>query len=165
MYAFTETQKFRKWWIWAVLLLPYLVLLVVFLFIRPLKEQEMETEFWVLLFLVPLIGIFVILLLRLDTYIDREKITYRFFPFHFKPRVYYWTDIESAYVREYKPMREYGGWGIRTSFRNGKAFNVSGNHGLQLVLKNGKKILLGTQQPVEIQRLLLQLKIPAQPKP
>lgn len=158
MYTFTETQKFRQWWIWAIVALPYLVVLVVFLFVQPEKKQAIEPEFWVVLCLVPLVGAFFILLLRLQTDIDSEGIRFRFRPFHFKPRIISWNEIENAYVREYKPLREYGGWGIRQSFRNGKAYNVRGNHGLQVVLKSGKKILIGTQKPAELELLLLQIR-------
>ena len=49
-------------------------------------------------------------------------------------------------TRQYKPIREYGGWGIRYG-RGGKAYNVSGNKAVQLVLKNGKRLLIGSQRP------------------
>ena len=35
-----------------------------------------------------------------------------------------------------------GGWGWRYSIRNGRAFNISGNKGLQIIFKDGKKLLL-----------------------
>jgi hypothetical protein len=40
----------------------------------------------------------------------------------------------------------YGGWGIKRGI-GGLAYNVSGNQGLQLVLTDGRKILIGTQKP------------------
>jgi len=36
----------------------------------------------------------------------------------------------------------------------GVAYNISGNMGLQLELKNGKKILLGTRKPTELEDVL-----------
>ena len=53
---------------------------------------------------------------------------------------------------------EYGGWGYRISPRNGKAFNIKGSWGLQLVLSNGDKLLLGTQKPEELKKAIEQLK-------
>ncbi len=41
----------------------------------------------------------------------------------------------------------------------GTAYNVSGKIGLQLELKNGKKILIGTRKPEEIENLLHHLNV------
>jgi hypothetical protein len=50
---------------------------------------------------------------------------------------------------------EYGGWGYRVGGKkSGIAFNVSGNMGVQIELKNGKKILLGTRKPKEAEEAL-----------
>jgi hypothetical protein len=62
-------------------------------------------------------------------------------------------DIEQAYVRTYSPLGEFGGWGYRMG-RKGIAFNVSGDQGLQLVLRDGKQILIGTQRPEELRRVM-----------
>nr|MBP6978828.1 hypothetical protein [Lentimicrobiaceae bacterium] len=55
----------------------------------------------------------------------------------------------------YSTIGEYGGWGYRMGGKKaGVAYNISGNMGLQLELKNGKKILLGTKKPVEMEEAL-----------
>jgi hypothetical protein len=90
--------------------------------------------------------------MRLITRITDEGIYVRFIPFHFKDQFYPWDSIESAQVRTYSPLKEYGGWGIKYGFNGqGKVYNVSGNEGLQLVFKSGEKLLIGTQKPAEIQ--------------
>jgi hypothetical protein len=58
-------------------------------------------------------------------------------------------NVARAYARTYRPLREYGGWGIRYGF-DGKAFNMRGNQGVQLVLQNGEKVLIGSQRPAEL---------------
>ena len=89
--------------------------------------------------------------LKLITRIRQEGIYYRFYPFHLKEKHIPTEEILSYEVRQYKPITEYGGWGIRNGGKKyGKAFNVSGNMGLQLYLKNGKKLLIGTGKPAEI---------------
>jgi hypothetical protein len=70
-----------------------------------------------------------------------------------------WTDIEQAYVRAYDPLSEYGGWGLKGT-RYNRAFNISGDQGLQLVLHDGNRLLLGTQRPTEITQALSQLHVP-----
>jgi hypothetical protein len=90
--------------------------------------------------------------MRLITRITTEGIYVRFIPFHFKEQFYSWDSIESAQVRTYNPLLEYGGWGIKYGFNGqGKVYNIVGDQGLQLVFKSGEKLLIGTQKPVEIQ--------------
>jgi hypothetical protein len=110
----------------------------------------------VLAYIVPvliMVGLPILFLqMRLITRITEEGIYVRFIPFHFKEQFYAWDSLESAQVRTYSPLREYGGWGIKYGFNGqGKVYNVSGNQGLQLVFKSGDKLLIGTQRPEEIQ--------------
>ena len=75
------------------------------------------------------------------------------FPLHLKFRKYLWTEIETAEVRKYKPLLEYGGYGIR-GFGKNRALNISGNTGFQLVFKDGRKLLIGTQKGHEMIEML-----------
>lgn len=57
------------------------------------------------------------------------------------------SEIQKYETRQYRPIWEFGGWGIRRSWRGkGKAYNVKGNKGVQLELKNGESILIGSQK-------------------
>ena len=56
------------------------------------------------------------------------------------------SKIKYYKIREYRPIIEYGGWGIRFN-KSGKAYTVCGTTGLQISLLNGKEILIGTQRP------------------
>ena len=76
--------------------------------------------------------------IRLKTRVSEEGLHYQFFPIHLKERTIPFRDIESFKARKYSPFKEFGGWGIRFGFE-GKAYNVSGKEGLQLVLKKQKK--------------------------
>ncbi len=90
---------------------------------------------------------------RLETNITEEAISVRFFPLHLKFRKYLWSDIETAEVRKYKPLLEYGGYGIR-GFGNNRALNIAGKTGLQLIFKDGRKLLIGTQKGLEMIEML-----------
>jgi len=56
-------------------------------------------------------------------------------------------EIEHYEVRRFRPIIEYGGYGIRKALLSkrgaGDAFIVKGGYGLQLRLNNGKKVLFG----------------------
>lgn len=96
--------------------------------------------------------------LRLESRIDAEGVHYKYFPF-FGWRVKRWSAIETAEVRIYSPIGEFGGWGLRLGwFGKGWAMNVAGDKGIQLVLKNGKRLLIGTQRPEAAAAALLQFK-------
>ena len=63
--------------------------------------------------------------------------------------------IATYYVRQYSPLLEYGGWGMRFGiFGKGNAWNISGDKGLQLVFTNQKKLLIGTNQPEKLAAIL-----------
>ena len=49
------------------------------------------------------------------------------------------VDVAYAEARTYAPLREYGGWGIRGLSRK-RAYNVSGNRGVELSLVDGRKL-------------------------
>ena len=56
----------------------------------------------------------------------------------------------------YNPIAEYGGLGIRFG-PNGKAYNVSGNTGLQVILKNKSKVLIGTNDAEALAAVLARI--------
>ena len=93
---------------------------------------------------------------NLVTEISRDGISYRMWPFHSKSRILGWDEIETIELRKYRPIGEYGGWGVRIG-SNGKAYNVKGNMGIQLTLTDGKRILIGTQKPEDVQEVLRSL--------
>lgn len=154
---FTESQRFRQ---------PAIILLFVILnggFLYPVIQQvilgypvgaDPVTNFeLVLASILSLAFTALFFIFRLDTEISDQGISARLFPLHREFRRFSWDDISHIEVRKYKPLREYGGWGLRFG-RNGKAWNISGNQGIQLVFQNGKKLLIGTNQPEEVQKVL-----------
>lgn len=99
--------------------------------------------------------------MRLTTEIKSDGIYFRYPPLIQKMQRIIKDDIERFEIINYKPVAEYGGWGIKS--RPGKkAYTVSGNIALQIYLKNGRKILIGTQgkQAVEfVMKKLMQTEI------
>lgn len=92
---------------------------------------------------------------RLETLVKDSGIYVRFFPVHVSFKRYSWDRISKSFVRKYKPISEFGGWGLRSGlFGKGKAFNVSGNKGLQLEFLDGTRLLIGTNKPEELTETL-----------
>ncbi|NIP24640.1 MAG: hypothetical protein GWN67_09965 [Phycisphaerae bacterium] len=100
---------------------------------------------------IPIAVTILFFILKLETEVRTDGLYVRFYPMHIRFRKFTRENLAEFYARTYKPIREYGGWGIRCSFTGkGKAYNVSGNKGVQLVLTNGKKLLIGSQKPDEL---------------
>ncbi|MDR2651097.1 MAG: hypothetical protein LBC68_02105 [Prevotellaceae bacterium] len=117
-------------------------------------------------FAIPLLIIVFVYFISLKTIINAEGIYVKIFPFLYKH--YSWDEIEKVYVRKYRALREYGGWGYKkVAFRfgirifnfkqYGKAITMSGNTGLQLEFTNGSKLLIGTHKPEEMTEVLKKL--------
>lgn len=158
---FSERQKFDQWWIWLVILsfdAMYIFAIVqqVFLGVQFGKNPADDIALIIAL-AVLLIITFLFYSIRLDTEISADGIKVRFFPFHLSFRIYPWEKIRNCYVRKYKPIREYGGWGLRGLGSN-RALNVKGNMGIQVEFIDGKKLLIGTGRFDEVSKILTSLK-------
>jgi hypothetical protein len=148
---YIEVQKFNQQWINIIL---YIILIgdfiVTFIFLS--KKQIVFISF---IPLVAALAIFILFkIMKLTVSIDANKVEFRFKPFHLNNQVISKEDIATAEVIKYEPISDYGGWGIRYSFKKGKAFIIRGHCGLLLKLKSGKSILLGTQQPEQLSSFL-----------
>ena len=92
---------------------------------------------------------FVFYVMKMETTVQNDGLYIRFYPLI--RRMIRFDDIKRSEVRTYKPVREYGGWGIRGGLgKAGGAYNVSGSRGVQLELTNGKRLLIGSQQPEQL---------------
>ena len=154
---FQESQQFSQLWLWALLgTMTLAVLWGIFqqaVLGKPFGDNPMPTPGLFVLLLLPLGILALFSYMRLITIIDDSGISIRFVPFD--KRFIPWSDIDKAYVRTYSPLLEYGGWGIRFSLKGrSMAYNVSGNKGLQLELKDGRKVLIGTRKAEELEQVL-----------
>ena len=154
---FREEQKFPTWLCWLIYLsMGLAALLNIYALKKVLSEQGSQEILGILMLIIVGIGVPIaiaalFLLLKLETEVRSDGLYIRFFPFHIHFIKFSPDDLSEFYTRQYKPIREYGGWGIRCSFGKGKAYNVSGNKGVQLVLQNGKKLLIGSQKAQELE--------------
>lgn len=156
---FQESQSFRQWWLFLIMIFPHGIFLYgiysQLVLHKPFGQNPAPDAllFGIEIFLIAL-TVFMYSL-KLETTVDAQGIHARFTPIFNKKRTYIWSDIKSVYVRKYKPIMEYGGWGFRSSMKgNGNAWNVSGNSGLQIEMIDGKKFMIGTQKPEELEVII-----------
>ncbi len=161
MTTFTETQRFKIKWAWAGVaavngLFIYAIVQQVILH-KPFGTKPAPDFVLLLVELFFLLLLLFVLSLRLKTIYNNDGIAYRFYPFQLKTTFIYWHELSDAYMREYSSLYEYGGWGIRYgSSKTGRAINTSesGKKGVQLVFKNGRKLLIGTKNPDTLQQIV-----------
>lgn len=161
--CFYEVQRFRNTWVLA-LVLPISLFLVI-LFGYGMIKQLILGQPWgnrplpdiALAIIGPLgilFGIGLALLFysaKLITEAREDGVYVRFFPLTYQ-RIPF-EDIRNCEARTYSPIKEFGGWGIRYG-RRGKAYNVSGNRGVQLELSDGKRFLIGSGRAEELGRAI-----------
>lgn len=90
------------------------------------------------------------------TMVTRRNITVRFGLFGFRVLNLDMAEVTSIEAAEFAPLKDFGGYGIRFN-REMKAYYLRGNRGVKLTTADGKKYLLGSDEPemlAEVIRLL-----------
>jgi hypothetical protein len=86
--------------------------------------------------------------LALVTVVDEGTITLQYRGL-WKTRSIPISTVRDARPRTYRPIRDYGGWGIKFGPK-GWAYSVSGRQGVQLVLTEKRPLLIGSKRPDEL---------------
>lgn len=159
---FHEQQRFRQVWLWLLfgaITLPLSFLLgrgvhQQLILGRPFGDHPVNDVVLVAIFVsvialhAAVIALF--WMARLDVAVTPREVSIRFVPFHRMPRRIPLAQVSDVRARRYSAIGEYGGWGIRVGL-SGRAYNVFGDHGVQLTLADGKRILIGSQRSEELE--------------
>ncbi len=158
MRVFTEIQRMDQWWFRLIIIVSLIIIIGSVIMAFPDMKQD-TTLSGIILTISISIGILLIVIgffIKLETKIDDQGIHHKFWPINLRTKLISWYDIKECYVRHYSPIKEYGGWGYHgLSLRNyGKALNIKDKTGIQILLKNDKKLLIGTQKEEEAKKVL-----------
>ena len=155
---FSEEQRFNQWWFRLIMILTLLAVLAPFVtgiyhqvvLKEPFGDNPMSTQGLVVTGIFSLFTMLFIFLKifksKLLTKITADSLLISFPPFMRKWKTITPEEIERYEIRTYRAKREFGGHGIKRRLRSGQSYTVSGNIGVQLYFKNGKKLLIGTQR-------------------
>ncbi len=149
---FREEQRFRQWWIWLLIL--GVAAIQWWGFIQQIVFGQLwgnnpgpDWMMWLLwLFIgigMPLFFIYLALIIE----VTPQYVSLRFRPF--ARRIIPLAEIASVEMRTYQALREFGGFGVR-GYSDNRAYNVSGRQGVQLVLRDGRRVLIGSQKAAEL---------------
>ncbi len=150
---FHEIQRSRQWWLWLVMIVvtagSWYSFIGQIILGKTGGHPAANLLIWIIWILAGIVLPVLFLVLRLDVTIRSDRIDIRYFPLF--RRTYSRKDVLGAQARVYRPLADYGGWGVRWSPVNGWAYNPSGNAGVQLQLAGGRKLLIGSQRANEMQ--------------
>jgi hypothetical protein len=156
-FLFEEEQRFRQpWLILVVVFVCAIVFTTVSLLVHSLTPSSLGTiGLAAMLSGVVTSGVIVMVILvcRLRVRVDHQSLDISFRPFvHRRIRL---QDIAEFEPRTYRPLIDASGWGVHYSFTGkGWAYNVSGDRGVQIKLKNGSWLLIGSQKADELAKAI-----------
>lgn len=143
---FTEKQRFNQWWLWLLLAVSSVVPIVIWY--KEYTNNATSSSNLSTLFILFLVSILFVVM-QMKTVVSQENIQLTYSPFVWK--TINLSDIETIKVINYGFV---GGWGIRFWTSYGTVYNVRGNKGLHIRLKNGKQLVIGTQKPQELEKVV-----------
>ena len=142
--VYSETQSRKPAFIWPIVLFITAFGWVV-LYLGLTNKAFAGAPYWFIFITCGLCLPFFIISLRVTIDVSADALIWRFRPVWIQhiPLAH----IVSAEPRDYSPIGEYLGWGIRYTPWAGWAINLSGARGVQLRLASGRRVLLGTPNP------------------
>lgn len=157
---FQEKQKFSRLWV-VIIQVFMLAAIAIFAYAlyqqmvldKPFGTKPAPNYILIIGIIVCLAFSYFFFSLTLITEINEEGVFYRWAPFYKRFSKYNWPNVAQAQIIQYG----FVGYGYRFT-KYGVVRNTSGNKGIQLILKSGKKFVFGTQKPEELEQYLMQLK-------
>ncbi len=130
-------------WLWAILII--IQILLIYKFTIDYIEKSI---FQIIPLIIVTATCVFIYLIKLKYTISNENIIISFFPFLSNSKIIEYSDIKKISIINYKPLIDYGGWGLRYA-SNKSAYTIKGNKGIYIEMNNGKNLLIGTQIDID----------------
>ena len=145
-----------QWWLWTLVIGVTILIWYAFfqqiILDRPFGQNPAGNGLLIVFWLIFGIGFpLFIYLLQLRITVTKDSLNIRFFPLVNRtiPR----NQISAIESVSYRPIMEYGGWGIR-GYKDNRAYTAAGKRGVRITLKDGNKILIGSQTPEKLEEKL-----------
>ncbi len=154
---FKEKQKFTQWWIWMILIglsiIPIYGIYEQLIKGNPVGNKPVSDAGMIILSIFIFGFIYFNWYITLITEINDNGIKMRFVPF-LKKNIK-WNELKSMKIVNYG----FVGYGIRLGSKYGTVYNINGNKGLAIELKNGKKFVIGTQNETKLNSTLKKMPV------
>jgi hypothetical protein len=154
---YREVQSFTLKWVWTFILAVALFIWYAFfqkvIIGKPVGSKPAPDQAMWILWAVFGMGLPLFFhSLKLVVELREKELYIRFFPF--PARVIPYQNLKNYEAAEFRPLRDYGGYGLRWSPWKGWAYIISGKRGVRLELSHGEELLIGSQQPEKIVELI-----------
>ena len=148
MILYQETVRWNLRGPRMLLLLPGMIFVLFFVLgwlgVAPLAAHG---GLWLALSMAALGILLLLAIMRLHIRLENNVLRYKLWPLMRNFKQLPLDQIQELEHGPYRPIREFGGWGLRYSLRGNKAaISIYGNRGVRLHLKNKKQLLLGTSK-------------------
>ncbi|MDZ7717606.1 MAG: DUF6141 family protein [Balneolaceae bacterium] len=153
---FKSVQKCKQPFMWILIIgvsaLIWYLTYQQFILDNPVGSNSAPDSVMIIIWIVIGIGFPLALFsMKLIIKIDSENFYYRLFPLHLRMHSYRLADIESMETVTYRPILDFGGWGIRWG-RKGKGYIISGKKGVKVYLRAGRPVYFSSDEPEEVVR-------------
>ncbi len=145
MVYFREEQKFE--WFWTVVWLVPVAMIGYGLY----QEVISSILLWPALVVTVVVAVW-INRLKLITEV-RSDVLWIHFVLLWPERSIAWNEIQRADAITYRPVKDFGGWGVRWAAR-GVVYNARGKRGVRMVLVSGERVLVGSQRAEDLARAI-----------
>lgn len=119
---------------------------------KPVGDHPMSDSGIVITFFITVLVGLLLGNQKLKTTITPDEITYSFGIFASRS-VIKMDEVKAISIVKYDALTDFWGWGVRNNSTT-DCYTVSGDTGLEIILSKGKKNLIGTQKPKELQLVL-----------
>ncbi len=92
--------------------------------------------------------------LRMTTVVDGLSIRVQFGVIPWSSRAIALPAIRRVRIARYRVVRDLGFWGIRRSRRGIQSYTARGDWAVLIILEDGNRVLIGSQQPVRLARAI-----------
>jgi hypothetical protein len=145
---FREEQRFSQPWLWVIVVV---AAVAAWIGLAAVVLDSDDGAGWPVAIVLLLVAVGLPLLfglarLTVEVLADRIQIRYR----PFIARTLRLDEVVAAESVTYRPLREYGGWGIKGWSRRKIAYNVRGDRGALLTFSDGRTVLIGSQRADEL---------------
>jgi len=146
---YKEEQQYRNWE--SIAFITLLIGGLVYGIVTGNAKNAMAiSPMWLSACLVALSGFLLYLLnIKLRISVSDKSISYQYFPIHDKKKKVKIEDIQYCAVIDPSAAQSYTGRNLNFAVRE-QMYSVTGRRGLQVILKNNKRLFIGSKNPQEL---------------
>ena len=153
----TERTRYREWSPWpafTTVILWVVVPIAVYAILTDTTEIPSELGRWIAaLSVIALTGAIWAFLGGLTVLVQETRVVLHLGRTPLVRKVVRFDDIVSTRVITYRPLIEFGGWGVR-GLGDRRAWTARGNKAVELTLADGNELLIGSDHPMRLQERL-----------